>query len=84
MSRRCYGTSPDVSSFRLGHGQPCHNPVLEEVADDSFKMQNGMLTRRFKTLLSIGSMNQDFHPRAQFAAMDVRGYGSRMKNNGEL
>ncbi len=35
-----------------------------------------MLTRCFKTLFSIRSINRDFHTReAQFTAMDVRGYG---------
>jgi hypothetical protein len=44
-----------------------------------------MVTRCFKTLFSIRSINRDFHMReAQFTAMDVRGYGSRIKNNGEL
>jgi hypothetical protein len=77
---------PALMFLRSGwiYGQLFHNPIMEGVADDSFKMQNGTLTCRFKTLLSIGSMNQDFQSRAQFAAMDVRGYGSRMKNNGEL
>jgi hypothetical protein len=35
-----------------------------------------MLTRRFKRLFSINSINRDFHTRAaQFTAMDVRGCG---------
>src|SRR5881409_3336905 len=35
-----------------------------------------MLTRCFKTLLSIRSINRDFHAReAQFTARDIRGYG---------
>ena len=56
-----------------------------QVADDSFKMQNSILTRCFKTLFSIKSINRDFHMReAYFTAMDVRGKGKRIKNNGEL
>jgi hypothetical protein len=35
-----------------------------------------MVTRRFKTLFSISSINRDFHTRAaQCTAIDVRGYG---------
>jgi len=38
----------------------------------------------FKTLSSIRSINRDFHTReAQFTAMEVRGTGSRIQNNGE-
>jgi hypothetical protein len=43
-----------------------------------------MLTRCFKTLFSIRSINRDFHTReAQFTAMEVRRTGSRIKNKGE-
>src|SRR4029077_17589135 len=46
------------------------------LAEDSFRMQNRMLMRCFKTLFSIRSINRDFHTReTQFTAMDVRGYG---------
>ena len=43
-----------------------------------------MLTRRFKTLFSISSINRDFHTcEAQFTVMDVPGgTGRRIKNNG--
>jgi len=44
-----------------------------------------MLTRCFKTLFSVKSINREFHAReAQFKAMDVRGHGSQIKKNGEL
>jgi hypothetical protein len=38
----------------------------------------------FQPLFNIRSINRDFHTReAQFTAKDVRGTGSRIKNNGE-
>jgi hypothetical protein len=43
-----------------------------------------MLTRCFKTLFSIRSINRDLHTReAQFTDMDVRGAVRLIKNNGE-
>jgi hypothetical protein len=44
------------------------------VADDSFRIQNRMLTRCFKTLFSKRSINRGSHTReVRFTAMDVRG-----------
>jgi len=43
-----------------------------------------MLTRCFKTLFSIRSINRDFQTQeAQFTAVDVSGYEGASKNNGE-
>ena len=79
------GEKPDdkagaaASELLCGSNARCSPTFLEihfQVADDSFRMQNCMLTRCFKMLFSIRSMNRDFHAReAQFTATDIRGYG---------
>ena len=43
-----------------------------------------MLTRRFKTLFSISSIDRDFHTgAAQCTAITFGGTRSRIRNNGE-
>jgi len=54
------------------------------VADDSFRMQNWILTRCCKTLFSKEHKSRFSYARGAITAMDVRGYEESERTHGEL